>query len=132
MNPATPHPRQAEANALMMTVEELEEIDRHRSDEREATSLGIEIWELQMRRDGASASAIDTKRKELRRQTANALMMTVDELEEIDRYRSDEREATSHGIEVWELRMRRDGALDSAIEAKRAERRRQIDEAIGL
>jgi hypothetical protein len=132
MNPPTPHPRKAEADALMMTVEELEQIDRDRSDVREAKMRGIEVWELRMRREGASDSAIETKRKELRCQVADALMMTVDELEEIDRDRSDDREAKILGIEVWELRMRREGFSDSAIEAKRTEQRRQREEALGL
>jgi predicted secreted protein len=132
MNPPTPHPRKAEADALMTTVEELEEIDRDRSDVREAKMRGIEVWELRMRREGASELTIHTKRKELRRQVADALMMTVDELEEIDRDRSDDREAKILGIEVWELRMRREGASASAIEAKRTEQRRQREEAVGL
>lgn len=58
------HPRQDEADALCMTVEELLEIERNRADEAEARVLGIEVWELHLRRAGARVAQIEARRAE--------------------------------------------------------------------
>lgn len=70
---STPHPRQAEADAVEMTVAELEELDANLADERLAAVYGIEVWELRMRREGAKDSAIEAYREELRKSIEKAL-----------------------------------------------------------
>lgn len=70
---STPHPRQAEADAIEMTVAELEELDANIANEQLAAVYGIEVWELRMRREGAKDSAIEAYREELRKSIEKAL-----------------------------------------------------------
>jgi hypothetical protein len=59
--------RQAEADAIGLTVEKILELEQNRRDEAEAKIRGIEVWELRMQRSGASETEIQSEREKRRR-----------------------------------------------------------------
>lgn len=61
-------PRQEEADALGMSLEELLDIEQSRDDRANADLLGIEQWEVKMRRMGATDSEMGAQREKLRQQ----------------------------------------------------------------
>lgn len=68
-------PRQDEADALGLSIEELIEMEQNRKDQSDADYLGVEPWEIRMRRSGASAAEIDSRREKLRQ----AIRESIDE-----------------------------------------------------
>jgi hypothetical protein len=58
--------RQEEADALGLSPEELAEIEQNRKDQSAADSLAVELWELRMRRSGATRQEIDAEREKRR------------------------------------------------------------------
>lgn len=69
----TPHPRQEEADAIGVSLQDLLELEQNRNDRAEAERLGIEEWEVRMRRLGAPDSEIDARREKLRQETQNII-----------------------------------------------------------
>jgi hypothetical protein len=68
-----PHPRQQEADALGMSLEELLDMEQSRDDRANADLLGIEEWEVKMRRLGATDSQIETHREKRRQEIKNII-----------------------------------------------------------
>jgi hypothetical protein len=66
-------PRQQEAEALGISLEELLEIEQNRKDQSEAESRGVEAWELRMRREGATEAEIAARRERLRQATRDII-----------------------------------------------------------
>lgn len=69
----TGNPREQEADALGLSLQELSEIEQNRKDESEAASLGIEPWEIRMRRSGATEAAIESHKETLRQATRDII-----------------------------------------------------------
>jgi hypothetical protein len=68
-----PHPRQEEADAIGVSLEDLLDLEQNRNDQAKAELLGIEAWEVRMRRLGATDSAIDAHREKLRQEIKNII-----------------------------------------------------------
>ena len=66
------------------------------------------------------------------RQEANALDLTVEELQAVKSSAADSVEAESRGIELWELRMRQRGCSEEAIQEGRAEISQKIKDILHL
>jgi hypothetical protein len=54
-----------EADALGLTIEELQALKRDAADLAEAECRGMELWELRMRQRGYSEEAIEKRRAEI-------------------------------------------------------------------
>lgn len=68
-----PHPRQKEADAIGLSLEDLLDLEQNRDDQANAEFLGIEAWEVRMRRVGATDSQIEARREKLRQETQNII-----------------------------------------------------------
>ena len=69
---------------------------------------------------------------QLRQAEADAIGVPLSELLEIEQNREDEIRAKLEGIEVWELHLRRSGFTDQEIEARRIERRQEIQRILRI
>lgn len=61
-------------------------------------------------------------RDQMEKAEADALLMTVEELREEKQNREDQRQASLHGVELWEYRWRKAGRSEPDIEAERRRR----------
>lgn len=68
-----PHPRQEEADAIDVSLEDLLDVEQNRKDQAMADLLGIEAWEVRMRRMGATDSEIGVHREKLRQEIKNII-----------------------------------------------------------
>lgn len=59
------HERQAEADILLMSVDELEEMERLAEEEKQADAKGLEVWEWKLLKNGATAEQIEAERKRI-------------------------------------------------------------------
>jgi hypothetical protein len=66
------------------------------------------------------------------KQQADALLLTVEDLENIRKNAADSKEAERRGIELWELRMRQRGESEESIEKKRAEWNQKIKKILQI